>query len=122
MHPNRHEKSARILAPWTLLGHNSLWNVATRNEEDHKIGTLTYGAQMLIVAFGLRLLLYSPKYVSEINQELDLKVETAKQRIMIVVTRRMSYNKMWDGSTKTVLRIVIASPLSRACMLQNHRP
>ena len=34
---------------------------------------------LLITAFGLRLLLYSPKYVSEINQELDLKVETAKQ-------------------------------------------
>ena len=35
---------------------------------------------MLIVAFGPRLLLYSPKYVSEMKQELDLKVEAAKSK------------------------------------------
>ena len=75
---------------------------------------------MLIAPFGLRLLLYSPKYVSEINQELDLKVETAKQQIRIVTTRGMTYNNMWDCSTKTVLCIDIVSPLSRACMLRNH--
>ena len=75
---------------------------------------------MLIVAFGLRLLLYLPKYALEINPELDLKVETAKQRIRIVATRRMRYNNMWDCSTKTVLCIDIASPLSRACMLRIH--
>ena len=74
-----------------------------------------------MIAFGLRLLLYSPKYVSQINQELDLKVGTAKQLIRIVTTRRMRYNNMWDCSTKTVLRIEIVSPLLRACMLRNHR-
>ena len=72
------------------------------------------------MAFGLRLLLYSLKYVSEINQELDLKVETAKQRIRIVTTRKMRYNNIRDCNTKTVLCIDIASPLSRACMLRNH--
>ena len=79
------------------------------------------GLWVLIVAFGLRLLLYSPKYALETNQVLDLKVETAKQRIRIVATRGMGYNNMWDWSTKTMLCIDIASPLSHACMLRIHR-
>ena len=60
---------------------------------------------MLIAAFGLRLELYSPKFVSEINQELDLKLETAKQQIRIVTTRRMGYSNIWYCTTKTVLCI-----------------
>ena len=68
------------LLPWAVLTMNSqqsfptgytpqelfhqgrcAWFFKTPFPEDYK---------MLIVAFGLRLLLYSPKYVSEINQEL----------------------------------------------------
>ena len=52
--------------------------------------------QCPFVALGLRLLLHSPKCVSEMNQELDLKVETAKQQIRIVAIRRMRYSNMWD--------------------------
>ena len=97
-----------------------IWGCRSRRRRSAPSPKITI-SEMLIVAFGLRLLLYSPKYALEINQELDLKVERAKQRIRIVATRRMGYNNMWDCSTKTVLCIEIASPLSRACMLQNHR-
>ena len=77
--------------------------------------------EVLIVAFVLRLLLYSPKKVSEINQELHLKVGTAKQGTRIVTTRGMRYNNMWDCSTTTVMCYAFVLLDLWVCMHQYHR-